>query len=245
MEYLYKKYAKYYDLIYASKGYDEETKFIKEMIRKHSIKGRELLEVGCGTGNHAVILQKSGFRITGIDLNEEMLSVARKKTNKIKFAQGDMRSFRLNKKFDILLCLFSTIHYNQSTDELKKTLQNFHSHLRKGGLLIFDMGFNEERWDEKKGRTLEDYRGKDMDLVRFDKSTREGKFGLFHMAYILFKDNKFNFGSEVHKLRIFKTPEVKRILENVGFDAEIYSGYTKKRWDAKSQNYVVFAAVKR
>ena len=56
MKCLYKKYAKYYDLIYSKKDYVNETKFILSMIRQNKVKGKNILEVGCGTGGHAIFL---------------------------------------------------------------------------------------------------------------------------------------------------------------------------------------------
>ncbi len=244
MKFLYKRFAKYYDLIYAGKSYAEETRFLSGLIKKHKIRGKDLLEIGCGTGNHAISLKSKGFKITGIDLNKEMLAVARKKTKSITFRQGDMRTFRLKKRFDIILCLFSTIHYNLSYMDLEKTLRNFYDHLEEGGMLIFDMGFNDERWDEDKSRHLCDCSDDEVDLIRFSKSTRKGNHGFLNMAYILRKDNKFHFGEEMHKLRIFRTPQVKKTLERIGFKAQLFEGYSNRSWKKSSKNYVVCAALK-
>ena len=243
MDYLYKKFAKYYDLCYSEKNYDKETKFLQFLIKKNKIKGKKILEVGCGTGGHALFLKKKGFEIIGVDLNQEMLDVAKTKTNKIKFYQGDMRTFKLKEKFDIILCLFSTIHYNQNYEELEKTINNFKEHLNENGLLIFDMGFNEERW-EGSHLHVGNWSNKEADLVRFSKSRREGNFGLLDMAYILYKDNKFHFGSEQHKLRIFKTLNVKSLVEKLGFKVNLYESYKNKQWTTKSKKYVVFACLK-
>jgi ubiquinone/menaquinone biosynthesis C-methylase UbiE len=243
MEYLYQKFAKYYDLCYIDKDYNKETNFLQTLIKKHKIKGEKILEVGCGTGGHAVYLKRKNFDIVGIDLHKEMLEVAKKKSKSIKFLQGDMRDFDLGEKFSILLCLFSTIHYNQNLKELKKTLVNFYKHLKSEGILIFDMGFNDERW--KGGNVhLGNWANKDVDLVRFSKSRRERNFGLVNMAYILFKNKKFYFGEEEHKLRIFKTFEVKKLAEKIGFKVYLYDGYTTKSWRKNSNKYVVFACVK-
>ncbi len=244
MEYLFKRFAKYYDLIYQIKDYKKETDFLLRLIKKNGIKGKEILEVGCGTGNHAVILQKKGFRITGVDLNKEMLAVARKKTKKIRLDQGDMRNFRLKKKFDIVLCLFSTICYNLSYRQMEKTIRNFHRHLKKGGLMIFDMGFNRERFNQKSHAYVNSQSNKEVDIVRFSKSIRKGNYAFLDMAYILFKNKKFHFGSEVHKLGIFDTLKIKRIAEKIGFDVKLYE-YSGKPWTKKSKQYVVFAGVKR
>ncbi len=244
MKYLYKKFSEYYDLCYSEKDYAKEADLLQGLFRKYRIKGRRILEVGCGTAGHAVHLEKKGFDIVGVDLHKEMLEIAKKKSRSIKFLQGDMRYFHLKKKFDIVLCLFSTIHYNQNLRELEKTLRNFYRHLEKGGLLIFDMGFNEERWEE--GRIyVENWSTNEADLVRFSKSRREGDFGFLDMAYIIFKDKKFHFGEEEHKIGIFRTPKVKRLAERVGFKVDLYEIEPQKSWQENPGKYTVFACVKK
>jgi SAM-dependent methyltransferase len=184
------------------------------------------------------------FDILGVDLNTEMLNVAKKKSKSVKFLQGDMRYFDLAKQFDIVLCLFSTIHYNKNLNELEKTLQNFYKHLKKGGILMFDMGFNEERWDGGHVH-VGNWTNNEVDLVRFSKSRRERNFGILSMAYILFRNKKFYFGEEEHKLRIFKTVEVKKLAEKIGFKVDLYESYTENFWRNNSKEYVVFACVKK
>jgi len=244
MKTLYKRFAKYYDLVYSKKDYNKEVKFIVQQIKKNKIKGKQVLDVGCGTGNHDVILRKKGFRITGIDINKEMLKLAKKKV-KGKFLEGDMRAFNIKKKFDIILCLFSTIHYNLNYKQLEKTLKNFYMHLKEEGILIFDMGFNEERW--KKGGVLDigHFQDKGVHVLRFSKSREQGKYGILDMGYIVYKNNKFEFAQEQHKIRRFETLKVKRLLERIGFKIKIYEDYTNKLWSKKSKKYVVFVARKK
>lgn len=243
MDYLYKKFADYYDLIYSFKDYTKETKFLLQLVKKYKIKNKKILEIGCGTGEHAVYLKKKGFDIVGVDLNREMLKVARRKSKSIKFLQGDMRTFNLKKRFDVVICLFSTIHYNQSYKELEKTLKNFHSHLDEGSLLIFDMGFNEERWEGGHAFTSTQS-AKGVDITRFSKSRRKGNFWILDMAYILFKNNKFHFGKEEHNLRIFETLKVKKLAEKVGFKVDLFEDFTLKKWTKRSKKYVVFSCLK-
>ncbi len=246
MKLLYKKFAKYYDLIYKDKKYNKETKFILGLIKKNKIKGKNLLEIGCGTGGHAIILKKEGFNIVGIDLSKEMLDVAKKKTKSIKFIQGDMRNFNLKKKFDIILCLFSVIRYNKNYNDIKKTIRNFYKHLKKDGLLIFDMGFNKERFKDGYLDSQVVKIEKNTFLVRIGKSIRENKNNATILfAYVLIKNKKIEFFKEEHNLCIFDTVEVKKLTGEIGFKAKLYENYTNKPWNQKSKKYVVFACLKK
>jgi len=96
---LYGRFARYYDLIYSGKDYERETRIIMDLVKRAGVKGRDLLDVGCGTGRHAVLLSEKGFKVTGIDLSPEMLKIARRRSKKVRFLQGDMRTFDLGKEF--------------------------------------------------------------------------------------------------------------------------------------------------
>ncbi|MBU0648053.1 class I SAM-dependent methyltransferase, partial [Patescibacteria group bacterium] len=106
-EQLYKEYAKFYDKIYSKKKYGIEVDFILSVINKYKIEGKDLLDMACGTGTHAKKLVDSGFRVTGVDVNPEMLKLAKKKTKKASFVKGTMQSYESKKKFDVITCLFT------------------------------------------------------------------------------------------------------------------------------------------
>jgi len=144
---MYKGEARIYDLIYSSKDYKKEAKEIKSLIKKNQkSKGKDLLEIACGTGKHLNYLKKD-FHCSGIDLNEGILKIARKRLPKsIKLYKKDMVNFNLNKEFDIILCLFSSIGYVKTYSYLKKTIDNFSKHLKKGGVLIVNPWIAKDKW---------------------------------------------------------------------------------------------------
>ena len=104
---MFSKSAQYYDEVYASidKDYSSEADKAHKIIQKYKqSKGKLLLDVACGTGAHAGPLHKH-YKVEGLDLDPEMLSVARGKHPKIKFHQGDMTNFDLSRQFDVIVCL--------------------------------------------------------------------------------------------------------------------------------------------
>ena len=135
---IFKELAQYYDLIYSWKDYQKEADKIKSLIKKHKESdGHDLLEVACGTGKHLPYL-KDSFSILATDLNKAMLSVARKNISDVTFKQADMIKLNLDKKFDVILCLFSSIGYVKTYQNLTKTIQNFAKHLKVGGVVIIE-----------------------------------------------------------------------------------------------------------
>jgi ubiquinone/menaquinone biosynthesis C-methylase UbiE len=128
--------------------YNGESEFINWAVKEHKTSpGIELMDMACGTGSHAEIL-KNNFKVTGIDINEDMLNIARHKVPEADFIHGNMKKLKLEAKFDVVICIFSAIHYNTNFSELEKTLKNFYNHLEEGGILIYDLSFNTENWIE-------------------------------------------------------------------------------------------------
>src|SRR3990167_7289842 len=137
-ELLYKQLAKYYDLVYSWKDYKKEALKIKSLIKKYKKSdGKELLDAACGTGEHLKYL-KSNFYCTGMDISKEMLKIAKKNVKGAVFKQADIINFNINKKFDAILCLFSSIAYLKTYKNLEKSIKNFYKHLKNGGVIIIE-----------------------------------------------------------------------------------------------------------
>ncbi|EQD36845.1 N,N-dimethyltransferase [mine drainage metagenome] len=135
---LYRRFARYYDYVYAWKNYENEIGVIKQLIYKYKkTGGNNLLEVGCGTGNYLKYLYKD-FLCTGLDISPEMLRIAKKKVRGVRFVLDDMTNMKLEGKFDIILSLWGVISYAKTYANLEKTIQNFSKHLEVGGILIAD-----------------------------------------------------------------------------------------------------------
>ena len=135
---MYKQLADYYDEIYRFKNYQKEAEKIETLIQQHrKSPGNHLLDVACGTGNHIAYL-KQRYRVEGLDYSPEMLRIARKKHPDVVFHRGDMTSFKLNNRFDIITCLFSAIGHVKTKTRMRRAVRNMASHLQPGGLMILE-----------------------------------------------------------------------------------------------------------
>jgi ubiquinone/menaquinone biosynthesis C-methylase UbiE len=238
---LYNELAKYYDKLNSAIDYQKEVEFILNVADLFGIpqKGK-LLDVGCGTGNHLCLL-RDHFSVAGIDANEKMLNIARGKLPDVPLYQMDMRVMELNELFNIIICMFGTINYNESFEELQKTVLNFKKHLQPPGTVIIDMEFSKECWLE--GRTwITTFDEDGLQLVRILTSTADGD--IFHYRPILFikKNGIVDFETDYHKLRIFGMREVEELLRNSGFSTTGYDGFTFSRWDDKNSGRPVIVA---
>lgn len=186
---LYSDLARYYDLIYSWKDYSSEVRFLKRLIASgKKSDGNELLDVGCGTGRHIALLADS-FRCTGLDLSNEMLRVARMNVKGATFVNGNMFSFRLRKKFDVILCLFSAIAYAKTDGQLRGTLSSFSGHLKDGGIVIIQPWIQKSDW--KKGHiSLETFDSEAVKIARASYSGGTSKVSKFRMEYLIAEKGK-------------------------------------------------------
>src|SRR5690349_15233529 len=103
-------YSRYYDAFYEEKNYEQETDAVISLITTANSSASTILELGCGTGNHAKFLSAAGFHITGVEKSEEMVSLAKGKAiENFEPVVSDIRSFNLKRKFDVALSLFHVI----------------------------------------------------------------------------------------------------------------------------------------
>ena len=131
----YDAFAKVYD---AAMG-DAEPKFsqIKTWIRRYHPEAKTVLELACGSGN---ILRglADDYEVTGLDLSQPMLAIARSKVPQAKLVHGDMTDFDLRQTFDVVICVFDSINHLPRFDQWTAVLERAEAHLSPGGLFIFD-----------------------------------------------------------------------------------------------------------
>jgi len=217
---MYKKLAKYYDLIYSSKDYKGEVERIKELIERYKKSfGNKLLDVGCGTGKHLEYL-KNDFSCTGCDINNEMLEIAKKDVTGVFFTQADMINLDLNTKFDVILCLFSGIGYVKTYNNLNKTILNFANHLEQGGIVIIEPWFTKSTYDTgRPGMTT--YDGENIKIARLNNSKQENKVSIMDMHYLIAERNKgVEYFVERHELGLFEIDKFLEFMSKAGLKAE-------------------------
>ena len=137
------RHAELYDLFYAEKPYAEEVAFVHKCIQKYHPTSRRILELACGTGTHSLLLEKHGYQIIATDYSSDMLACAREKAQKVnscvEFRQQDMRTLDVPERpFDIIICLFDSIGYVATNENISHVLCSVHDHLAPGGLFIFE-----------------------------------------------------------------------------------------------------------
>jgi len=135
--------ARYYDLIHSGKDYDEECRFLERVMGRFLAETpRDLLDVGCGTASHALILAKRGYRVTAVDYSPRMLDQARRKAGpsqpRLRLLQADMQHMALGVRFDAAYSMEGPVTSLLTRRDLLLHFKTVRVHLRPGGIYVFD-----------------------------------------------------------------------------------------------------------
>ncbi|TET28556.1 MAG: class I SAM-dependent methyltransferase [Candidatus Heimdallarchaeota archaeon] len=224
-EALYKTLAKYYDLIYTWKDYEKEAEEIKKLINKYKLSsGNQLLDIACGTGSHIKYFVDD-FDCWGVDLNLEMLELAKEKAPKAKFIEADMINLKLEQEFDVIVCLFSSIGYVKTEENLRKTISGFTRHLKKGGVVIIEPWLTKEIYRTGSPH-MNTYDGENTKIARVNVSELKDDFiSYFEMHYLVAETNKpiMHFVDK-HELAMFPIDLQQEIMKENGLQVN----YLKK-----------------
>ena len=226
---MYKHLAKYYDIIYSWKDYAMEAEKVHQIIDDYKkTEGYELLDAACGTGEHDKYL-KEYYSVTGIDMSEQMLEIARRKNKKINYVKGNMMRFNLNKKFDVVICLFSAIGHLLTYENLNKTLRCFSRHLKKGGVAIIEPFVSPKAFTTGTPHSLY-INEPNLKLVRMNVSKRKNGIALLDFHFLIADKKEVKYYLEKEKLALYEEKKVLQLMKNNGFKSRFTNnGLMKNR----------------
>ncbi len=143
---MFDKTARWYDAIYTSmKDYAAEAESLHDLVQRERPGATTLLDVACGTGLHDEHL-RDRYQITGIDLDPNMLQVARERNPGIDYVAADMATFDLGRTFHAVACMFSSIAYMVTQERLRAAIASMRAHLERGGVLVIEPWITPEAW---------------------------------------------------------------------------------------------------
>jgi SAM-dependent methyltransferase len=223
-------YARYYDLLYRDKDYVGEAQFIHRLIKTHAPNAQNILELGCGTGNHAVLLAKEGYKIHGVDLSQEMLQKADSRlsqlppelASRLKFSHGDICEVRLNQTFDVVISLFHVISYQTKNEDLLAAFATVKEHLKPGGIFIFDVWYGPAVLTERPTVRVKRLEDEKILVTRIAEPVIYPNENLVDVNYQVFIRDKSKDAveelRETHRMRYLFQPEAKLFMMNFGLE---------------------------
>jgi SAM-dependent methyltransferase len=212
--------AELYDLVYSGfKDYAAETAHLVELIRRSHPKARTVLDVACGTGEHARLLAETdGFEVDGVDLEPAFVTIAQRKLPRGSVYQGDMTSFELARRYDVIVCLFSSIGYVRTLENVRRTFERFRAHLAEGGVVLVEPWF--APGVIQPGRVLIKTAESDsVSVVRMSHSQIEGRLSRLRFEYLIGRAQGIEHVVETHELGLFTTAELLECFEQAGLQA--------------------------
>ena len=219
---MYRQLANYYDEIYDFKNYQKEAEKIETLIQQYKKSaGNSLLDVACGTGNHIAYL-KQHYRVEGLDFSPEMLRIARKKHPEILFHRGEMTSFKLKNRFDIITCLFSAIGHVKTKARMRRAVWNMANHLQPGGLMILEPWITPANF--RKGLIGSNFVDKpNLKIARINISKVRGPVSAFEYHYLIGTPGRVQYVIDKGSLGLWTHEEYLAAIGDSGLNASFDS----------------------
>ncbi|WP_100372220.1 class I SAM-dependent DNA methyltransferase [Bacillus sp. FJAT-45037] len=220
----YQAFATLYDRLMADAPYDEWVTVLKRALAVDSLQGVSLLDVGCGTGELLVRLANQGADVTGVDLSNEMLVVAREKC----MAAGvsplllhqDMRDLEVLGEFDAVTVFCDSLNYLETEKSVLAAFASLHKQLTQNGLLLFDVHSTTKMEQGFIGQTFADA----DEEISYIWHSFEGEhlYSVEHELtfFVRSEEGTYHRYDELHKQRTFSVEQYVTWLEEAGFSLE-------------------------
>ncbi len=243
----YEEFASVYDIFMDNMDYDMWVEYLHDIWEKYNINPKLIAELGCGTGNITGRLAKEGYDMIGIDISEEMLSVARQKAvdegyKNILYLLQDMTEFELYGTVDVILCLCDGINYVTKYDEIVKVFKLVNNYLEPGGIFIFDIN-TEYKFKNMLGEnTFADSEENAAYIWQnyYDKNERINEY--YVNFFIRQENGLYERTEECHYEKAYTIEEIKEALKEAGLVFQsCYDAFTFNTPDEKSERIYFIA----
>lgn len=199
----FQELAEYYDALNDWKDYRGECERLESIARRFGPPGRTTwLDLACGTGRHLEFLRRR-HPVVGLDGSRNMLRVARRRLPGVELIAGDMRTFQLNRRFDVVSCLFGAIGHLETIKDVRTAFANFARHLNPDGVALVEPWLSPSEF--RPGMiTLRTHESPAVTAVRFSSSSRRGIRSTIRYHFLI--------GEPGHKIRRYEETDVKLLL---------------------------------
>ncbi len=243
---VFNEYAQYYNLLYQDKDYISEVEYIEALLKKYAnlVDVHSILDVGCGTGNHDIILAEKGYDVTGIDRSSMMIEVAlnRIQNEKLHFYCLDATDFQLPQSFDAIVSLFHVMSYLTSNQSLFSCFKRIYQHLKSRGVFVFDFWYGPAVMHDPPAVRIKRLSNDTTNVIRLAEPKWIPNQNIVEVHYEIIIENiethQIKTIHEVHPMRYMFLPELKFMLEEIGFKIiqelewmSLEKGLTENSWN--------------
>jgi SAM-dependent methyltransferase len=215
----------YYDALYVNdKEYSLEADKVKKLLTKHGVQLQaDLLVLACGTGGHIPYF-KDAYNVSGLDLSKDMLALARKKFPDLRFHLGNLIDFELETDFDAMICLYGSVGFVKTLDNLRASMKRIAAHLRPDGLSLITPWSTVE--DFKDVIVVDAADNPDLKIARMEQvRLKEPKIVEVTFHHLIGKNNDVTYHKQSVEIGLFSRQEYLSAMTDAGLKVvEEYSG---------------------
>lgn len=240
----YTGFAEVYDLFMDDIPYGEWCEYVAGLLAEHGIQDGLLLDLGCGTGKLTRRLADRGFDMIGIDLSEEMLEIAREKSDpeQILYLMQDMREFELYGTVRAIVSICDSMNYLMGYEELVQVLGLANNYLDPGGIFLFDMNTLYKYETLLGEQTIAENREEGSFIWEnyYDEEERINQYDL--TLFIRQEGGLYRKYEETHYQYAFDLKEVEQAVREAGMElVAVYDAFTREPVRTDSQRVYVIA----
>lgn len=202
-------------------GYQKYLAFFQCVAERFAdIRVKEVLDLGCGTGELTKLLAEGGYDVAALDGSEEMLAEATEKCEGlgVLFSCQDMRDFELYGTVQATLCSFDCINYLLSEKDVERCFSLVNNYTEKGGVFVFDIN-TPYRYEAVFGNNAYVYEDEGAMLVWQNFFNSKSGYCDFYLSRFTRNGNgTYTRGDDIQRQRRYFPNRIKRLLERCGFE---------------------------
>lgn len=244
---MYNRFAYVYDALIKDVDYKKWVDYYMQIFQRYGLKNPKLgLDLGCGTGSITCELADRGIEMTGVDISEDMLMVAREKSagKDILYLNQDMCEFELYGTVDFIVSSLDCINYITDKRDLLKVMKLVNNYLNPKGLFIFDINtrYKLENVIGDNTFVLED---DDAFCVWQNEYDKKKNLSDFYLTFFMKEGEEYVRFDEEHTERAYEIDEIKEIVEKSGMKLlKVYHDRSFKN-PVKNSERVFFVAAEQ
>ncbi|MFC1717236.1 class I SAM-dependent DNA methyltransferase [Candidatus Poribacteria bacterium] len=244
----YTSFAAAYDKMMENVDYVRWADYVDKLFAHYNLRPRRVLDMACGTGSTAILLAEKGYLMSGSDRAMEMLLSARDKAEKkgipLQLWQQDMRDLAVSQPYDAVLCLYDSINYITTEEEMKQVFTRVSEALGPKGVFIFDVTTEYnivKHFDRQTFAESNEYFSYIWRNLYFHKE----KLCKTVLTFFLREDGDYRKYEEFHVQKIYSVAQIRKLLDQTGYNLlSSFDAFSFNRWSKISER-INFTAVKK
>ncbi|HCM89905.1 MULTISPECIES: class I SAM-dependent methyltransferase [Vagococcus] len=223
----YETFAKIYDEVMDENLYLDWLEFTCRHLEKRQ---QKVLELACGTGILSVELANLGFNVCGLDLSEDMITLAKKRITsddeKLSFKTGDMLDLDEKNSYDVVTCYSDSICYMPDKKAVGQVFSGVYNSLKENGTFIFDV-HSTFQMEESFSEYSYHYQTDEFAFL-WESYPGDHEYSVEHFLtfFVSDKKGKFERFDELHEERTYDISTYKTLIKDAGFKSvEVYADF--------------------